>query len=361
MEKKRRFLNTPSGTKPFYMSESLFRSEIVKLLSDYFSRWGFVPITPPIIDYYDIYENLLSDDLLKGSLKFVDRNGDVILLRNDIALFCAKLVASRLSSNNSMFRYFYSDTIIRGENNNLPEEYYQIGCELVGEEFSCQEIELITILLESAKCLNINDSVLHIGDISFYKMLLKDIDDISRSDILEAIRNRDKAGLKQLLDAINIEENIKKDCLLASTFIGTFREMLKLPFSDKGKEALSNIKNIGSVVTKIYENDEIIFDLSELSKLKYYDGIVFKLYSKVSGTVVASGGRYDLVYKKLGMDKKSVGFSYYLQQLEKILDFNSFIKEKSVEKIGLDKSDIKKTFVDSIEKVKSNKNIEIVY
>jgi len=361
MEKKRRFLNTPAGTKPFFLEESLFRSEIVKLLSNYFSRWGFIPITPPIIDYYDIYENLFSEELSKGSIKFVDRNGDIVLLRNDIALFCAKIVASRLSSNNNILRYFYSDTIIRGENNNLPEEYYQIGCELVGEEFSYQEIELITILMESKKELGIKDCILHIGDISFYNKILKDIDETYYLDILEAIRNRDRSSLKKIVDSLKLDENIKKDCILASNFIGTFDQLLNLPLSNIGKEALSNLINIGTIIMKIYNNDEIIFDLSESPKLKYYNGIIFKLYSKESGNIVASGGRYDLVYKKLGMNKKSVGFSYYLQQLEKILDFDNFIKEKNIEKIKIGDINGENPFIKAINDIKNGKNIEILY
>jgi len=361
MEKKRRFLNTPAGTKPFFLEESLFRTEIVKLLSNYFTRWGFIPITPPIIDYYDIYENLLSEELSKGSIRFIDRNGDIVLLRNDIALFCAKIIASRLSSNNSILRYFYSDTIIRGEHNNLPEEYYQIGCELVAEKFSYQEIELITILMESKKELGIKDCVLHIGDISFYDKILKGIDENSYLEILETIRNRNKSSLKKIINSLKLDENIKKDCIIASNFIGTFDQLFNLPLSNIGKKALSNLENIGTIITKIYNSDEIIFDLSEPPKLKYYDGIIFKLYSKESGSIIASGGRYDLVYKKLGINKKSVGFSYYLQQLEKILNIDNFIKEENVEKIKTDEKNKELTFIKAINDIKSGKNIEIIY
>jgi histidyl-tRNA synthetase len=77
--------------------------------------------------------------------------------------------------------------------------------------------------------------------------------------------------------------------------------------------------------------------------------------------VIASGGRYDLVYKKLGMNKKSVGFSYYLQQLEKILDIDNFTEEKDIETIKIDKKNGETTFIKAIDNIKSGRNIEIIY
>ena len=187
------------------------------------------------------------------------------------------------------------------------------------------------------------------------------VDKISYNEILDAIRSRNKHSLKEIIDNLKIDNNIKKDCIVAANFIGTFEELNNLPLSNIGKEALLNLKNIGSVIIKIYSDDEIIFDLSDPPKLKYYDGIIFKLYSKESGSVIASGGRYDLVYRKLGSNKKSVGFSYYLQQLEKILDIDNFRLEKTIEKIKIDKKNGETTFIKAIKEIKEGKNIEIIY
>ncbi|HOV14095.1 MAG TPA: ATP phosphoribosyltransferase regulatory subunit [Spirochaetota bacterium] len=359
MDKKIKFLHTPPGSKPFYKEEALFRNLIEKKLSSFFEKWSFFPIETPIIDYFDVYSDILSDDIKKGSVKFVDRDGEIILLRNDITLFAAKLVAGRVSNDKSTLKYYYSDSIIRKEKSGNPEEYYQIGCEIVGNDFTYQEIEIFSLLLESLNELEIKDTTLHIGDISFYQNLLDDLPKEDLEEILNCIRLHDKRSLTELLDKLVIDDGIKKDCLVASKFIGNLSDLQKLDFSKKGKDAILRFENIIKILSTLGYGDKIVIDLSELPTLNYYNGLIFHLYSDKVETPIVSGGRYDILFEKLGLNKSAVGFSFWLYPLEKLLSKN-YLKKESVLDISL-KDNVVEDFKKAIEMVKNNKKINISY
>jgi len=41
MQKRLKFLNTPPGSKPFYIEEAIFRNSIEKTLGSFFEKCGF--------------------------------------------------------------------------------------------------------------------------------------------------------------------------------------------------------------------------------------------------------------------------------------------------------------------------------
>jgi len=361
MNKKPKLLKTPPGSRPFYKKEALFRNMIEKKLSEYFTNWGFFPLEPPMIDYFDIYSKILNDEQKKNCLRFVNRDGELVLLRNDITLFSAKLIAARLKKENTSLRYYYSDQIIRYAKSGTPQEFYQIGCEIVENDFSYQEIEILCILLESLTRLDIESSILHIGDISFYqKLLFPHVQREEFDEIITAIRLKDKDKLENIIYETKLKQSVINDCIKASNFIGNISELKKVKFSPDAEQALIHLKEIGMVLESLGYEDKIILDLSELPKFDYYNGIYFNLYAGGIETPIASGGRYDLLFKKLGLSKKAVGFSYWLYPLEKLLSKNRTYKERSHEVIVL-KNDPLITFEKAIQMIRNNKKIIMEY
>jgi ATP phosphoribosyltransferase regulatory subunit len=360
MNKQIKFLHTPPGSKPFYKEEALFRNKIEKTLSNYFEKWNFFPIETPIIDYFDVYSPILSDEMKRGSMRFIDRDGELILLRNDITLFAAKLVASRATENNNTMKFYYSDAIIRCEKSGAPEEYHQIGCEIVGNNYAIQEIEILCILFESLKLLEVKNYMFHIGDISFYQSLFSDISKEDLFNILKSIRLRDKKQLYTMLSNLNVDQEIKNDCLLASTFIGTLKELENLSFSKKGKKAITHLTEIGKILTSLNYIENVNYDLSELSNLSYYNGIIFHVYARGSETPLVSGGRYDLLFKELGLEKAAVGFIYWLYPLEKLLNNSAYLKADSSENVKISKTPAE-DFKKAINLISQNKKINLDY
>lgn len=363
MKKKNLFLHTPPGSKPLYMEEAYFRNAIEKKLCSYFDRWGYLPIETPMIDYFDIYTSFLTERQKKGSIRFVDRDGNLVLLRNDITLFAAKALASRMGENRgseNRLKYYYSGQIMRCREKNAPEEYYQIGCEIVADEFRQEEFEILCILMESAKYLGVPEFYLHIGDISFYQFLLAGCEE--KNEIFRAIRKCDSAALKKLLNQSELSRELQEDLLKAASFIGSPEELTALEFSEEAERAIAPLRLLVSrlVDADVGYEHSLVVDLSELSELDYYNGIIFHMYVQGAEMPLVSGGRYDLLFKELGLNKSAVGFSYWLYPLVKVLNGRFAIAE-DWENAVITEENLIEDFKTAIRKVNEGRKIRLDY
>ena len=70
---------------------------------------------------------------------------------------------------------------------------------------------------------------------------------------------------------------------------------------------------------KFIDNEDyskyVYFDLSLITELSYYDGIIFKGYFPNSFKDIISGGRYDSFTIDFGKKIPAIGFSIYLNEL----------------------------------------------
>lgn len=365
LRKMLKFLNTPPGSKPFYLEEAIFRDSIEKKLGNFFEKCGFFLIEPPLIDYFEPYYEIFKNyDKEKSCLRFINRDGDIVFLRNDITLFASKLIASRFNEKSRVLRYYYSDSIIRITNSKEMEEYYQIGCEIVSNElnnfFIDQEVRILLILFESLDLLNIKDFFLHIGDISFYQKIFADLNFKDLNEILKLIRIRNFLQLENKLKELKIDFSKIEDCINIAKFIGCLNELKNINISPKNKSYLSSLTEIGSRLYDLGYKDKIVFDMSELPYFDYYNGIIFHIYSKGLEVPIASGGRYDLLFEKLGSKKMAIGFSFWLYPLEKILSKKLKIdNNKKVIMINEKTSD--KKFMNALKEIKKDYSVYLKY
>ena len=359
MKQKKLFLHTPPGSKPLYMEEALMRNVIEKKLCSYFDHWSYLPIETPIIDYFDIYTPFLSEKQKKGSIRFVDRDGNLVLLRNDITLFAAKALAARMAEDGKGAKYYYSGQIMRCREKDAPEEYYQIGCEIVGNNFKHEEFEILCVLIESCKHIGVDNFKLHIGDISFFNQLLDGFDDShTRAQIFTAIRKCDIPSLKEILEKTALNAEIKDDLLRSASFIGGAKKFMDLALSDKANKALLPLKKLVGQLIEAGYDDFITVDLSELSELDYYNGVIFHVYAEGVEMPLVSGGRYDLLFKQLGVEKNAVGFSYWLYPLEKVLN-SKLSLESEAEIIEVSDENFVADFKKAINQVNNNIKVQI--
>jgi ATP phosphoribosyltransferase regulatory subunit len=88
----------------------------------------------------------------------------------------------------------------------------------------------------------------------------------------------------------------------------------------RSRKALLELLEINSVVDALELRDFLTFDLAEVRGLDYYTGIVFKIYGRLLGSELGSGGRYDGLLSRFGWDLPAVGFSFTLDHLLPLVD-----------------------------------------
>jgi ATP phosphoribosyltransferase regulatory subunit len=85
--------------------------------------------------------------------------------------------------------------------------------------------------------------------------------------------------------------------------------------NESGREALSQLQQLWEIMVAFGEEDKMKFDLTLISHMSYYTGIVFEVYSHAVGTPIGNGGRYDLLLEKFGKATGATGFALYLDRL----------------------------------------------
>lgn len=320
--KKRSFLQVPQGTEGIYLEEAYRHRKIAEEVNSIFLSWGYLPVQTPVIDFYDLYRPMV-EGRSENLYRLIDREGELLLLRNDITLFLAKQMGLALRREDLPVRVSYSDIILRHQDREdiAKNEFFQTGAELIGKEGIYADLEILSLLFRVLDYLDLPVSV-HIGSKSLFTALFGKLYEKTRV----ALRN--SINLRQLLRQ---EELLLKDFGKKKTsfyldlfqFIGTSAELISflasLPDGLLKPEERTNLDHLLSIEKELAllgYTKALRIDLSEIGNQPYHTGIVFQVYMDGTDSAIASGGRYDKLLENFGFPCPSVGFSLLLRKVE---------------------------------------------
>ncbi len=323
-EKNQRLLQIPQGTEIIYLEEAFRHQQAVSRINSLFTSWGYLPVETPLFDFFDIYQELLAEKV-KDVYRLIDREGDLLMLRSDITLFLAKQMGLLLNSIDLPKRVYYSGAILRHQNREdiSKNEFFQTGIELIGKSGTNADMEVLVLLIDTFKLLNISP-VIHIGSRDIINSVLSHYPKEFIQDIFTAVGSRNFSTLETLLRG-NISAGKIPFIMDLFRFIGTnseFKAMLKSQSYEPDKQEKESLNYLTALADKLEElgiGEYFRIDLSETGNQAYYTGIVFQGYIKGSDSAVVSGGRYDSLLRYFGFDAPSVGFSILLRKVEEHL------------------------------------------
>lgn len=328
---KEKLLKTPQGAESIFLEEAYKHEKINEVINNIYTQWGYLPVKTPVFDYYETYEKLLSDESKKNCFRLMDRDGELLLLRNDITLFLARQLG-RLAKKNDLMRVHYADTILRhqSEIDISSNEFFQTGAELVGAKGIDGDLEAVTLLYTIINDLKLPNTRIHLGSRSVLDGIINKFNTISSDILIPLINLRDPSAITEYLSQsmdIQLAENVTELFL----FIGTYEEYIAYLKSNKQLSSVLGIEKELNYLAEMGENlnelklvDNFRFDLSEVANRDYYSGIVFKAYSQDLDSAIATGGRYDHLISSFGEEIPSVGFSILLRKIEKKLTDERF-------------------------------------
>jgi histidyl-tRNA synthetase len=94
------------------------------------------------------------------------------------------------------------------------------------------------------------------------------------------------------------------------------RELLSLG-DPKVTEGINYLTGIFSSLEKLNLSKYLIIDPGILRQFEYYSGLLFEVYSPDINEILGSGGRYDGLIKKFGLQTPATGFALDLDLLHK--------------------------------------------
>ncbi|WP_211272955.1 ATP phosphoribosyltransferase regulatory subunit [Anaerobacillus alkalidiazotrophicus] len=306
---------------PLYETKNQIRERIKGELK----LWGYQSIETPTLEYYDTV-GVASAILDPQLFKLLDQLGNTLVLRPDMTAPIARLAASSLKDVSFPLRLTYDANVFRAQHNEggRPAEFEQLGIELIGDETSSADGEVIALMIAALKQAGLSHFKIAIGHVGYVNALLLDtVGNEQRADTLRRfLYEKNYVGYRQHVKSLSLSSIDKSRLLELLNLRGDFSKLedaKKLLTNAEGNKALQDLEKLWDVLENYGITDFVKLDLNLIMHMSYYTGAVFEAYSDNLGTPIGSGGRYDELLKKFNRPAPATGFGIRLDLLVEAL------------------------------------------
>lgn len=325
---------TPEGTRDLLFEECTASNKVSKILSDVFVSKGYNEVITPGIEFYDTFDLDSFCTSQEDMYILTDKKGRLMVIRPDSTLPIARMVSTRLQSENLPIRLSYNQTVYRNNKSlaGKSNEIRQAGLELLGASGKRADLELITAAVEALQKI-VPDFRLELGHAVFFRALVNKlpVSDYQREEIRLSIESKNYSSLNSMLDELDQTDTVMALRKLPRLFGGEEVFEKAYPFF-KGTEAepaLAYLKELYQSLSHMLMGDKLMIDLGLVQRNNYYSGIIFSGYVEGSGDAVLVGGRYDQLFSEFQSPMPAAGFGINVNELAKIFLNNTDIKKRT--------------------------------
>jgi ATP phosphoribosyltransferase regulatory subunit len=305
----------PSGTRDVLPDETREVRAITDTLRRVFERHDYGEVYTPALEYESV---LARADMAEAqpAYRVFDESGAVLVLRSDMTVPIARVVATRYAGSEPPLRFCYFAHCYRGvrPQRGQQRELLQAGVELVGSPAPQGTAEVLSVLCHALDATGLKDYRIGLGDASLFPSLMSSlrVPEQARPALLQALVLRDFVGLEQTLAGAGLSR-------------AAVELLLEVPQRRGGPEVLADTHGqADAAVTGLRQVHEllepavaerVIFDLGLVRNIGYYTGAVFDVYDPALGAPIGGGGRYDELLGRFGRSLPAVGFALGVDRL----------------------------------------------
>ena len=318
-------LKTTRGMPDLY-DEDVERISIVEnICLETFKSFNFQEFRTPIVENKTLFQRSVgesSDIIQKEVYEFEDRNGEILCLRPEGTAGLVRALITNGLMNDEIKKFFYLGPMFRYERpqKGRKRQFFQAGAELIGEESTKSDVEIILLaktILEKLNvkytleinCLGKEDSL------NSYRSYLRKYLQNFKDELSEKVYSRLQRNPIRAIDSkdSNIQEIFKK--------ASDISDFLKKEEKESFERTIKSLKDL-----------KIDFNLNKnlVRGLDYYTGTVFEFTVDGLGAqnAVIGGGRYDNLIKDLGgRDLPAIGFALGIDRLAEIINVTTRKKD----------------------------------
>ena len=310
----------PSGTRDVLPDEMRELREITEVLRTVFDEAAYGEVYTPALEYEAV---LAQGDMAdaRPAYRVFDENGEVLVLRSDMTVPIARVVASRYPQADPPLRFCYFAHSYRGvrPQRGQPREFLQAGIELIGSPAPDGTAEVLTVVCTALDALGLDSYRVGLGDAALYPSLLEThgIPEAARNRLLGELTRGDFVSLEQELAGLDLPA----DALDVLERVPRMRGGPDLLAGPPGPvaDAMDGLRKVHARLDPAVA-DRVIFDLGlSLRSIGYYTGAIFEIYDPALGTPIGGGGRYDDLLGRFGRSQPAVGFALGVDRLHMAL------------------------------------------
>jgi ATP phosphoribosyltransferase regulatory subunit len=304
----------PSGTRDVLPDEMRELRAMTDRIRTVFEAAGYGEVYTPALEY----ERTFGRDgaAPNPAYRLFDEHGNVLVLRSDMTVPIARLVANRYGDAVAPLRFCYfahAYRVVRPQRGQS-REFLQAGVELVGAPAPQGTAEALTVLCDALHAAGLENFRVALGDVTLYPSLLDGLGVPTeyRELILAELAAGDFVGVERELAGLKLAP---ADAEL----------LLRVPRMRGGPEILDGLsgrleapaRGMREILTLLSPRtaDRVIFDFGLVRSLGYYTGAVFQVYDPAHGVPLGSGGRYDELLARFGRPLPAVGFALDVERL----------------------------------------------
>jgi ATP phosphoribosyltransferase regulatory subunit len=306
----------PSGTRDVLPDEMRELRAMTDRVRTVFEQAGYGEVSTPALEYESTFGRAdLSDS--RPAYRMFDEQGHVLVLRPDMTVPIARLVATRYGQAEPPLRFCYFAHAYRGvrPQRGQSREFLQAGVELIGVPGPAGTAEILTVLCAALDAAGLQTYRIGLGDASLYPSLLLalHVQEDQRELILTELAAGDFVGVQREVRELGLDEP-DADMLLRVARTRGGAEVLEALEEERLHDALAGMREVRSLLASPVA-ERIIFDLGLVRSLGYYTGAVFQVYDPAYGVPIGSGGRYDELLGAFGRPLPAVGFALNVERL----------------------------------------------
>ena len=313
---ERKLLHTPEGVRDLYGTECENKLLLQNRMHQVLKLYGYRDIQMPSFEYFDIFNKERGSVASKNMFKFLDREGNTLVLRPDMTPQVARCAAKYFENDELPIKLCYlGNTFInKSSYQGRLKETTQLGCELIGDCSVTADAEMLAMMIESLLTAGLKEFQVEVGQVAYFKGLVKEagIDSDTEEELRLLIQKKNFFGVEELARCCGLSDEIREALFMLPQLFGSADKLDEAKRYVNNETSLLAIEHLKQVyeLLKIYGyEDYVSFDLGMLSELTYYTGIIFRAVTYEVGEPVANGGRYDELICQYGKAAASIGFS----------------------------------------------------
>ena len=312
----------PAGGRDVLAVEAQELRAVEAALRERFARFGYREVMTPVLEFADVIDRA-QEGGLRDAFRLFDDHGRVLVLRPDLTIPVARLVATRMADHPGPVRAFYLASAFRPPPAGRPRasEQRQAGVELVGANGPGADAEALALLADSIAATGLEGARIGVADVSLTSAVLDAVvpDAEARAALRASLAARDLAGWRRMARAAGA--GARGDVLERLPALRGGPDVLARLAGDvpAAAAACERLARTLSLVGEHGAGEAIVIDLGVMRDWSYYSGVVFEAYAPGVGEPIAMGGRYDRLAGRFGAPRPAIGFAIALEALHRAL------------------------------------------
>lgn len=332
----------PGGFGDWLPGAAAARRALTSALVATFEAAGFEVIDTPIAEYADTVDRGLGGDAQDQLFRFMDSDGSMLALVGERTVSVARTVATQLRRGPFPMRLCYAGPVVRNQAllGGRRREAMQAGCELVGDANLSADAECIAVAIAALDAAGVPGIQVDVGHADFLPALLGSagLDMAAHSTIGAALVARDLVAVETAL-AGTAAGAAEHALLLRFPALRGGRELLDEAraglHADRPLRALDQLARLWELLSTRGLADRVRLDLGAVRDWTYYTGPTFELFSGDLGFPLGSGGRYDSLLERFGLDEPSTGFVVHVDRCHDAIIRRAETRDRDTPRPGL--------------------------